>query len=261
MRRFVIFLALGVLLYLGYQWWDARQPETAADSTPAASANATPTPGAPGALPAISRPQAPTVEPPSRIPARVQLVNPGTLMEGTPQAALLNGIKATLEQGNAAEAQNGLVTLPPSTLDDPAARKFIADLWNNVGVAQAATGGMAAGLKAFRTAVSLDPSGARAHVNLTHALWELRDPGLNRDLVEQTVALAPEELLPHLLLADYLQAKNDLKGAVEQLDLAAQLAGQNPKLQSFLRLTSSKIKREAESDPRKEEHAGEEPAR
>lgn len=258
MRRFFIFLALGVLLYLGYQWWDARQPDTAADSTPASSADAQPVPAA---QPAMHRPQPPTVEPPPRIQVQVRTVNPGTLMEGTPQAALLNGVRQTLEQGNATEAEARLVTLPPSTLNDPAARKFIADLWNNVGAAHAATRGMAAGLKAFQTAVSLDPSGARAHVNLIHALWETKGPGLNRDLLEKTVALAPEEPLPHLLLANILQAKNDLKGAVAQLDLAALHAGQNPKLQSFVRFVSAKIKREAAFDPQKEGLAGKEPAR
>jgi Flp pilus assembly protein TadD len=190
------------------------------------------------------------------------MVNPGTLMEGTPQAALLNGVRQTLERGNATEAEARLVSLPQSTRDDPAARKFIADLWNNVGVAYATTRGMAAGVKAFQTAVSLDPSGARAHVNLTHALWELKDPGLNRDLLEKTIALAPEEPLPHLLLADILQANNDLKGAVAQLDLAAQYSGHNPKLQSFVRAVSAKIKQEAGLDQQKKEGlAGKGPGR
>lgn len=260
MRRLLIFLALGVLLYLGYQWWGARQPDTAANPAPAPPASAR---SAPAIQPQpMQSPQRPTLEPPPRIQVQVQMVNPGMLMEGTPQAALLNGVRQTLEQGNATEAEARLVTLPQSTRDDPAARKFIADLWNNVGVAHAATRGMAAGLKAFQTAVSLDPSGARAHVNLTHALWELKEPGLSRDLLETTVALAPEEPLPHLLLADILQAKNDLKGAVAQLDLAAQHLGHNPKLQSFVRAISAKIKREAEPNQEKKEGiAGKEPAR
>lgn len=258
MRRPLVFLALGVLLYLGYQWWGVRQPDTAAKPAPAPPASAKSAP----VDQLIRNPQPATVEPPPRIQAQVQMVNPGVLMEGTPQAALLNGVRQTLEQGNAAEVEARLMTLPQSTLDDPAARKFIADLWNNVGVTHTTTGGMAAGVKAFQTAVSLDPSGARAHVNLTHALWETKDPGLrNRDLLEKTVALAPEEPLPHLLLADILQARNDLKGAVAQLDLAAQHAGENPKLQSFVRATSAKIKRDAGLDQQKEGSAGKEPAR
>jgi predicted Zn-dependent protease len=257
MRRFFFFLALGVLLYLGYQWWGARQTDIAAKPASAPPVSAEP-------APAILQqpPPQPTIEPPPRIQAQVQLVNPGTLMEGTPQAALLNGVRQTLERGNATEAEARLVSLPQSTRDDPAARKFIADLWNNVGVAHAATRGMAAGVKAFQTAVSLDPSGARAHVNLTHALWELKDPSLDRDLLEKTIALAPEEPLPHLLLADILQAKNDLKGAVAQLDLAAQYSGHNPKLQSFVRAVSAKIKQDAGLDRQKKEGiAGKEPAR
>lgn len=260
MRRFLVFLALGVLLYLGYQWWGARQLDTAANPAPAPPASARPAPAT--QQQPMQSPQPPTIEPPPRFQATVQMVNPGMLMEGTPQAALLNAVRQTLEQGNATEVEARLVTLPQSTLDDPAARKFIADLWNNVGVAHAVTRGMAAGLKAFQTAVSLDPSGARAHVNLTHALWELKEPGLNSDLLEKTVALAPEEPLPHLLLADILQAKNDLNGAVAQLDLAAQHSGQNLKLQSFVRAISAKIKREAGLDQQKKEGiAGKEPAR
>ena len=259
MRRVFIFLALGVLLYLGYQWWSARQPDTAADPVPVPPASAGPAPAS--LQPPMQSSHPPAIEPPPRIQAQVQMVNPGMLMEGTPQAALLNGVRQTLEQGNATEAEARLVSLPQSTLDDPAARKFIADLWNNVGVAHAATRGMAGGIKAFQTAISLDPASNRAHVNLIHALWESKDPGLNQDLLEKTIALAPEEPLPHLLLADILQAGNDLKGAVAQLDLAALHAGHNPKLQSFVQFISAKIKREAEFDPQKEGLAGKEPAR
>ncbi|MEK9172083.1 MAG: hypothetical protein AAB282_00330, partial [Nitrospirota bacterium] len=107
MRRVLVFLALGVLLYLGYQWWGARQPDTAANPAPASPTFARP-------APAILQqpPQRPTIEPPPRIQAQVQIVNPGMLMEGTPQAALLNGVRQTLEQGNATEAEARLVSLP-----------------------------------------------------------------------------------------------------------------------------------------------------
>lgn len=247
MRRLVTVLALGVTLYLGYQWWSARQPDTAARPAPVPAAPAKP---APAARP-LQNPQMPTLEPPPRISVQVQMVTPGVLMEGTPHAALLNGIRQMLEQGNVAEAEARLVTLPKDAPDDPVARKFIADLWNNLGVTHAATGGMAAGLKAFKTAVSLDPEGASAHVNLTHALWELKEPGLSRELLETTVALAPDEPLPHLLLADILFAKNDLKGAVAQLDLAAQHLGQNPKLRSFVRSQSARIKQNIDPQPRR----------
>lgn len=238
MRRLFTFLALGATLYLGYQWWSARQPDTAAKPAPVPVASAKP---APAARPSRN-PQMPTLEPPPRISVQVQMVDPGVLMAGTPQAALLNGIRQMLEQGNVAAAEARLVTLPKDVPDDPVARTFIADLWNNLGVTHTATGGMAAGLKAFKTAVSLDPEGARAHVNLTHALWELKEPGLSRELLETTVALAPDEPLPHLLLADILYANKDLKGAVAQLDLAAQHLGQNPKLRSFVQSNSARIK-------------------
>lgn len=236
MRRFLTVLALGVILYLGYQWWSARQPDTAAKPAPVLVA-----PAKPAARPP-QNPQLPTDEPPPRISVQVQMVNPGVLTEGTPHAVLLNGIRQILEQGKVAEAEARLVTLPKDAPDDPVARKFIADLWNNLGVTHAATEGMAAGVKAFKTAVSLDPEGARAHVNLTHALWELKEPGLSRELLEATVALAPDEPVPHLLLADILYADKDLAGAVAQLDLAAQHMGQNPKLRSFVQANSARIK-------------------
>lgn len=247
MRRLFTLLALGATLYLGYQWWSARQPDTAAKPAPVPVAPAKP---APAARP-LQNTQMPALEPPPRISVQVQMVDPGVLMEGAPHAALLNGIRQMLEQGNVAEAEARLVTLPKDAPADPVTRKFTADLWNNLGVTHAATEGMAAGVKAFKTAVSLDPEGARAHVNLTHALWELHEPGLSRELLEKTVELAPDEPLPHLLLADILFAKNDLKGAVAQLDLAAEHAGQNPKLQSFVRSTSARIKQNIDPQPRR----------
>ena len=246
MRRLLTFLALGAVLYMGYQWWSARQPDTAAQPAPAPTASAKP--AVPAVVPQI--PQAPTVQPPPRISPQVQMVNPGVLMEGTPHAALLNGIRQTLEQGNVAETEARLMTLPKEALSDPVSRKFIADLWNNLGVTYAGTSGMAAGVKAFKTAVSLDPEGPRAHVNLMHALWEIKDPGLNKELVEKTVALAPEEPLPHLALADILQEKGDLQGAVDQLDLAAEHSGENPRLQSFVRFVSAKMKQDMKSAQR-----------
>lgn len=247
MLRFLTFLALAAVLYMGYEWWNARQPDTTAQPAPAPAASAKPSPPV-----AQTRVPFPTMgEPPPKISAPVQMVNPGFLMEGTPHAALLNGIRQTLEQGNVAEAEARLMTLPKDAPDDPVARKFIADLWNNLGVTYAGTGGLAAGLKAFRTAVSLDPEGPRTHVNLLHALWELKEPGLNRDLIEKTVALAPEEPLPHLLLADIFQATGDLKRVVEQLDLAAQHAGQNPKLQAFVQDASARIKRDLKAAERR----------
>jgi tetratricopeptide (TPR) repeat protein len=236
MRRFLTVLALGAVLYLGYQWWNARQSDTAAKPVPVAPAKPTP------AVRPSQNPQLPTGEPPPRISVQVEMVNPGVLTEGTPHATLLNGIRQMLEQGNVAEAEARLMTLPKDASGDPAARRFIADLWNNLGVTRAATGGMAAGVKAFKNAVSLDPEGARAHVNLTNALWELKEPGLSRELLEATVALAPDEPLPHLLLADILYANKDLKGAVAQLDLAAEHLGQNPKLRSFVQSNSARIK-------------------
>ncbi|TAL08870.1 MAG: hypothetical protein EPO02_11870 [Nitrospirae bacterium] len=251
MRRFLTLLALGAVLYLGYQWWNARQPaDTAANPAPASVA--APAVSAKSGPPAVVTP-VPTpfnVQPPPPISAQVQMVNPGILAESTPHASLLNGIRRTLEQGNVEEAEARLVVVPKDTLDDPAARKFIADLWNNVGVTHAATRGMADGVKAFRTAVSLDPQGSRAHVNLLHALWELKEPGLDRNLIEKTVALAPEEPLPHLLLSDVLRDKGDLKGVVEQLDLAAQHAGQNPKLQAFVQALSARMKQDLKAAER-----------
>ena len=238
MRRVLTVLALGAALYVSYQWWDARQTDPAPLPV---SAPAVPTKPATSPF-SQQMPAPPTAQPPPRISAPVQMVTPGVLMEGTPHASLLNDLWRTLERGNVVEAEARLAVVPRAAMDDPVSRKFIADLWNNLGVTYAVTRGMADGVQAFKTAVSLAPDGARAHVNLVHALWELREPGLNRDLIEKTIALAPEEPLPHLLLADIFQAQGDLKKVVEQLDLAAQYAGQSPKLQAFVQSESAKVK-------------------
>ncbi len=245
MPRFLTFLALAAVLYMGYEWWNAREPDPVALPAPAPAASVQP--AAPVAQP--RGPFQPVSEPP-KISAPVQMVNPGILMEGTPHAARLNGIRQALEKGNVAEVEARLMTLPKDAPDDPVARKFIADIWNNLGVIYAGTSGLAAGVKAFQTAVSLDPEGPRAHVNLLHALWELKEPGLSPELIEKTVALAPEEPLPHLLLADIFQTKGEMKSVAEQLDLAAEHAGQNPKLQAFVKEAAARIKRDLKAGER-----------
>ena len=239
MRRLLTFLALGAVLFLGYQWWSVRLVEP-----PPVAVTAAPKPE--------KNPPPPVSPPPTELHppelGQMRLAAPDTLPTASTHAALLNEIRQVLEQGNAAEAQVRLLAVPNEALADPAAKKYTAVLWNNLGVLQASKGGGAAGITAFKTAVSLDPGGPRAHVNLTHAMWEIKDPGLNKEFLEKTISLAPHEPLPHLALADLLYDKDDLSGAVAHLDLATQHATQDSKLQSFLQIVSAKVKREATAE-------------
>jgi tetratricopeptide (TPR) repeat protein len=166
-----------------------------------------------------------------------------TALSASAHAALLKTIYDLMNQGREAEAEARLAALHPEVLQDPQMRRYVAILWNNLGVMKWSARGAAAGIPAFKTAVSLDPSNKKARVNLVHAYWELKDPALTREFLEQTVAAAPEEPLPHLALADLLYDKDDLAGASLHLDLAAQRVAQDPDLRGFLEFVTAKVKR------------------
>jgi hypothetical protein len=238
--RLLAYMLLGLVLFVGYHGWSKQQ---AAPPPPPTTA---------GAAKPSSKPAPSAVAPPSQLPppdlGQIRMADPDPLPAGFAQAALLNKIRQVLEQGNTAAAQVRLLAIPKEALTDPAAKKYIAVLWNNLGVLQAGKGGGAAGIAAFKTAVSLDPGDPRAHINLTHAMWESKDPGLNKEFLEKTISLAPNEPLPHLALADMLYDKDDLAGAAAHLDLATQRATQDAGLQSYLQFVSAKVNREVKTE-------------
>ena len=233
MRQFLTVLLLGLLLFVGYQWWSRQRVEP--PPIPIAAGDAKPS----------SQPAPAAVAPPSQPPpsdlGQIRMAATDQLPAGFAQAALLNEIRQALEQGNAAEAQARLLALPKEALTDPVVKKFTAVLWNNLGVLQAGKSGGAAGVAALKTAVSLDPADPRAHVNLTHAMWESKDPGLNKELLEKTIGLAPEEPLPHLALAEMLIKSNDLAGARAHLEQAKDRGAEAPNLRAYQAQLSAQV--------------------
>lgn len=157
--------------------------------------------------------------------------------------AKLEGIRDELEKGNAAETESRLSDLPSTLLAEPPVRRFVAVLWNNLGILQEKTGGTEVSVKAFKKAVSLDSTNPIAHLNLAHAYWELRDPGLTEEFLQKVIQLAPTEAFPHLAMADLLQGQDRLAEAARHLDRAADRARQDPDLRSYLQTVSAKIRR------------------
>lgn len=225
----LVLLVLALLLVAGHEWWLKQQRE-APEQVPVRAA-----------FPR-SRPSQAVVPPIPSSGGQTSLTQPGD-PPASPHGQALEAILHLIQQGHEAEAQAKLVALPPEALSEQRIRNFTATLWNNLGVIQGKARGTAAALPAFKTAVSLNPDDPTARVNLTHAYWELKDPSLTREFLEKTIALLPNDPLPHLALADLLSDKDDLTGAVLHLDHATQHAAQNPDLRAYLELVTAKVKR------------------
>ncbi|MER3424691.1 MAG: hypothetical protein C4293_17175 [Nitrospiraceae bacterium] len=148
-------------------------------------------------------------------------------------ASTLTAINQMIEQGKYGEAEAGLQALPAEALADLAVRINVATLWNNLGVGQAKTGGARAGVSGYKTAISINPRNSRAFMNLVLAYWELKDPALTADMLEEAMRLDPQEPLPHLILAERSIEKDDLATAAAHLGHAkARIAG-SPKAQAY----------------------------
>jgi tetratricopeptide (TPR) repeat protein len=156
---------------------------------------------------------------------------------------ILRGIHEDLERDDAAAARAKLATLPPGLTNDPQIRRYVAVLWNNLGVLQLRLKGTAASVDSFKRAVGLDPQNTVAHLNLAHAYWELRDPSLTEEFLTRLVMLAPDEPFPHLALADLLQEQDRLGDAVRHLDQATERAGKDPALHTYLERVSARVRR------------------
>ncbi len=240
---FLRLLILVVLLVVGYQMWTARlgnnPPITGGTSSGSPAPAVPPSP--------VGAPPIPTVQ--STVPqgGQVRLAEPREISASV-YAGMLKTIHELMTQGNEVEAEAKLAALPPKAFGDQRIRHYTALLWNNLGVIKSQARGAAAGVSAFKSARSLDPENPTAHVNLVHAYWELKDPALTLEFLERTIALAPNDALPHLALADMLYNKDDLAGAVLHLDHATQRATQNPELHSYLELVTAKVKQAAKAE-------------
>ncbi len=173
MPRFLAYLVLALLLFAGYQWLNKK---------PAArlTAQAPPLVATPASSPITQ--QTPTLFEPSPISGSPQggqdLVKMAASIPASSYAAMLREINQLIEQGKETEAEARLTALPKEAFDDPAEKTYSAMLWNNLGVVQANSRGAAAGVAAFKKAVSLNPANPLARINLTWALWRLKDPAL-----------------------------------------------------------------------------------
>jgi tetratricopeptide (TPR) repeat protein len=173
-----------------------------------------------------------------------------TVVPATQDTALLETIRDAIETGNLAVAESKLMALPPGLLADPAARPFVAILWNNLGLQQERLTGTAASLKSFKKAAALDERNAVIQLNLAHAYWEQRDPALNIDFLSRLATLAPNEPFPHLAMADLLYEQDKLDYAAAHLAQATERMKQDPGLQSYYQMVTAKVRRADQAESR-----------
>lgn len=222
-------LALGLALFVGYQGWlkptyltpgpASRQPS---ETPPAQSTPSFTFPG--------------TQEyPPWDVP-QTRLIDPGQ----APTDAL-GLIRDEVEKGNYKEAEQRLVALSHKRLDKPQTKRYIAALWNNLGVQQEKFGGSALSVKAFKKAVASDPNNPLASMNLTQAYWELRDPAMTSQFLNRVIRLNPADPFPHLALAELLLEKGDKTSAMAHLNLAQPQTQYDLHLQSYRNKLVAKV--------------------
>ena len=215
-------LVLVIGLYLGHHLWLKHKGQTRVEVRTAASMPLEPAPQS-SALPDEQThiELAPTAQP----------VN----IPSSPYAAALTDISQLIEQGKLQEAQGKLQAVPPDALTDMAIRLNVAALWNNLGVHQAqAAGTMGAGAFAYKTAVSINARNATAYMNMVLAYWELKDPALTTEMLEEAMRVAPEHAMPHLILAQRFIEKDELSHATTHLEHAKAHSADSPQAQSFL---------------------------
>ena len=182
-------------------------------------------------------------------PKQTRLIDPSVVPKAT-HHELLETIRDEIEKGHVNTAEKKLTDLPAAITDDKTSRPYVSVLWNNLGIQQEKHGGTAVSIKAFKKAASLDAKNPVIQLNLAHAYWELRDPAMTQDFLEQLVILAPNEPFPHLALADHFQEQDQLGEAARHLDHATARAGKDPAVQSYLRTITAKVRGTEKSEAR-----------
>lgn len=147
----------------------------------------------------------------------------------------LGRIRDELEKGNFRQVEAALRKRSTNSTTDPRTVRFVAALWNNLGIQQERAGGTALSVRAFQEAVRLDSRNSTALLNLTQAYWELRHPAMTPQFLETVIRAAPEDPFPHLALADLLLGRAQAGPAARHLDDARRLGGVDPSLASYLR--------------------------
>lgn len=222
-------LALGLVLFVGYQVW--FKPTYLAPSPTLEHSSST--------MPLSS---SPTFTLPEAQTNPLWDVPPSRLVDiGTAPNQMLGSIREELDRGNYTEVDRRLRALSQKKLTMLTTRQYIAALWNNLGVQQEKYGGTALSVKAFQQSVAWDPKSPLAHLNLTQAYWELRDPAMTPQFLETVIRLAPQDPFPHLALADLLLTKGSIAVAATHLEHARPRAERDPDHQSYLRKLMAEV--------------------
>ncbi len=220
-------LALGLILFLGYQVW--LKPTYFTPVVPPLSAPEPTPPSSTFVLPELQEHPQWDV-PPSRL---VDL--------GSPPSQALGAIREELDRGNYTEVERRLKQLSQKSVAKASSRHYIAGLWNNLGIQQEKFGGTSLSVKAFKQSVQWDAKNSVAHLNLTQAYWELRDPAMTPQFLETVIRLAPQDPFPHLALADLLIATGQAGPAAAQIDQARHQAERDPNHHSYLQRLTAKL--------------------
>ena len=220
---------LGLVVFIGYQVWLKPAAPVTGPNVQRQSHASFPSPPPESALPTDQ--SNPSWDVPSSRLAE---------LGATPNQGL-GTIRDEMEKGNYKEAERRLNTLSKNRLTHTATRRYIASLWNNLGIHQEKFGGTSLSVKAFAQSVSWDPHNALAHLNLTQAYWELRDPALTPQFLDTVIRLAPEDPFPHLALADVLLDGGNAPLAAAHVDHARQRLRNNPDYQRYLQKLTARI--------------------
>ena len=116
-------------------------------------------------------------------PKQTRLIDPSVVPDTT-HHELLETIRDEIEKGNVETAETKLADLPAAIAADNTTRPYVSVLWNNLGIQQEKHGGTAVSIKAFKKAASFDAKNPVIQLNLAHAYWELRDPAMTQDFLE-----------------------------------------------------------------------------
>lgn len=244
----IVFLGLLLILLIGYHGWFRKStpPPELADS--GITSTVSPSPVA-TSFPAETTPPLPpgsSTEPLPKI-SEAQPVETAEPPE-TEHAGTLLTIRSMIEQELDRDAQTYLSNLPREVLLNRELRKYVAILWNNLGVLQSRLHGPDTAIRSYIRGLDLDPANPALNLNLAHAYWDKQDPRLTQDFLKKLAKLVPHDPFPHIALADLLYSRDDLRGAARELDRAARLAKANPRLTGYLEMVRAKVESAAQTE-------------
>ena len=222
---------LGLLLFglVLYQLW--IKPSYLIQTPPHSAAPSAAQP-APNTSLGIPEPVAPPDVPQTR------LIDPGEAPSHE-----LSLIYDDLERGNYTAVESGLQQYPAKKLATERANRYVAALWNNLGIQQEKYGGIDVSVRAFKKAVALDPQNPTALLNLTQAYWGLRDNALTPEFLQTVIRSAPKDPFPHLALADILIDRGNTTEAAQHLSMAEDSAKTDSNLHTYFHQLTAKLDR------------------